>query len=160
MRCITKDNKKQFRKMRFLLSPSLWRTLRKGKKKAICIIFFSFIRNFNLFGLITLRDDICKNSYSLSGKFWFIHHIYQILHLQNSIYFSCYKVLLMKNISNPWKIVKGIWKSSLLKKIQSFGKMEFQEVVWKMAGGSRTIQWAHCSMKFLIKMKILSFIFT
>ena len=60
----------------------------------------------------------------LAGKFWFIRRIHQTLHLQISIYFSLYKILLMEEISIPWKTVEGTWNSSLLKKIKSFGKME------------------------------------
>lgn len=39
-------------------------------------------------------------------------------------YFGPYKILLMENISIPWKTVKGIWNSFLPKKIQSFQKMK------------------------------------
>ena len=66
-----------------------------------------------------------KSYYSLGGKFWFIHWNRQTLHLQLSTYFGLYKILLMEEISIPWKIVKGTWKSCLLKKIKSLGKMEF-----------------------------------
>ena len=65
-----------------------------------------------------------KNCYSLAGKFWFIRRIHQTLHLQISIYFGLYKILLMEKISIPWKTVKGTWNSSFVKKIKSFGKME------------------------------------
>ena len=41
-----------------------------------------------------------KNCYSLAGKFWFIHHIHQILHLQISIYFGVYKIVLMEEKFN------------------------------------------------------------
>ena len=64
-----------------------------------------------------------KNCYSLAGKFWFICCLHQTLHLQISIYFGLYKILLMEKISIPWKTVKGTWNSSLLKKMKSFGKM-------------------------------------
>ena len=57
-----------------------------------------------------------KNCHSLAGKFWFIRHIHQTLHVQISIYFGLYKILLMEKISIPWKTVKGTWNSSLLKK--------------------------------------------
>ena len=57
-----------------------------------------------------------KNYYSLAGKFWFIHHIHQTLHLWISIYLGLYKILLMEKISTPWNTVKGTWNSSLLKK--------------------------------------------
>ena len=40
-----------------------------------------------------------KNCYSLAGKFWFISPIHQILHLQVSIYFGLYKILLKEKIS-------------------------------------------------------------
>ena len=75
-----------------------------------------------------------KNCYSLAGKFWFIHHIHQTLHLWISIYFNLYKILLMEKILIPWKTVKGTWNSSLLKKIKSFGKMELWSCL-KMAEG-------------------------
>ena len=67
-----------------------------------------------------------RNCHSLAGKFSFIHRIHQTLHLQVTIYFSLYKILLMgkKKNSIPWKTVKGTWNSSLLKKTKSFGTME------------------------------------
>ena len=37
---------------------------------------------------------------SLAGKFWFIHCIHQTLHLQISIYFGLYKILLMEKNFN------------------------------------------------------------
>ena len=37
----------------------------------------------------------------LAGKFWFIHCIHQTLHLQISIYFGLYKILLMEKNSIP-----------------------------------------------------------
>ena len=37
---------------------------------------------------------------SLAGKFWFIHCIHQTLHLQISIYFGLYKILLMEKKIN------------------------------------------------------------
>ena len=46
------------------------------------------------------------------------------IYLRISIYFGFYKILLKEKISIPWKTVKGIWNSSLLKKVKSFGKME------------------------------------
>ena len=39
-------------------------------------------------------DDQAKNCYSLAGKFWFIHHSHQTLHLQIFTYFGLYKILL------------------------------------------------------------------
>ena len=62
-----------------------------------------------------------KNCYSCAGKFWFIHHIHQTLHLQMSISFGLYKILLMEEISIPWKTAKDTWNI----KIKSFGKMEW-----------------------------------
>ena len=59
-----------------------------------------------------------KSCYSLDGKFWFIHWNPQTLHLQVATYFGVYKILLMEEISIPWKTVKGTWNSSLLKKIK------------------------------------------
>ena len=41
-----------------------------------------------------------KTLYSLIGKFWFIRHIHHTLHLQTSIYFGLYKIL-MEKISIP-----------------------------------------------------------
>ena len=57
-------------------------------------------------------------------KLWIILYIHQTLHLQTSVYFDLYKILLMEEILIPWKTVKGTWDSSLLKKIKSSGKME------------------------------------
>ena len=48
-----------------------------------------------------------QNCYSLAGKFWFIYHIQQTLHLQILIYLGLYKILLMENILISWKTVKG-----------------------------------------------------
>ena len=53
-----------------------------------------------------------------------IHPPYSPEYLQISTYFGLYKILLMEKISIPWKTVKGTWKSSLLKKRKSFGKMD------------------------------------
>ena len=39
-------------------------------------------------------------------------------------YFGLYKILLMENISIPWKTVKGIWNSFLPQKVQSFQEMK------------------------------------
>ena len=63
-------------------------------------------------------------------------------------------------ISIPWKTIKDICNSSLLKNIKSFGKMELWSCLKKSAEGSRTKLWIHCSIKFLVKMKTVSFIFT
>ena len=41
-----------------------------------------------------------KNCYILAGKFWFICHIHQTLHLQISIYLGLYKILLLKIFSS------------------------------------------------------------
>ena len=41
----------------------------------------------------------------------------------------------METISNPWKTVKSTWDSSLLKKIQSFGKKELQSCLKKSQKG-------------------------
>ena len=43
----------------------------------------------------------------------------------------------MEENSVTWKNVKGTCNTSLLKKIKSLGKMEY-EVAWKMAEGSGT----------------------
>ena len=67
---------------------------------------------------------ITRQKLSLAGKFSFICHIHQTLHLQISIYFGLYKILLMEKISIPWKTIKGTWNSSLFKKIKSIGKMK------------------------------------
>ena len=60
----------------------------------------------------------------------------------------------MEKISIPWKTVKGTWNSSLLKKV--FRRWNY-EVAWKMAEGSGTKGWIRCSIKFLVKMKNVSF---
>ena len=83
---------------------------------------------------------------------------HQTLHLWLSIYFKLQK-LLMEKISIPWKTVKGTWNSSLLKKIKSFGKRNY-EVAWEMSEDSGTKQPLHCSIKFSVKMKSVSLIFT
>ena len=46
------------------------------------------------------------------------------IYLWISIYFSLYKIILMEKISVTWKTAKVTWNSSLLKKINHFGKME------------------------------------
>ena len=51
-------------------------------------------------------DDQAE-TYILAGKFWFICYISQTLHLQISIYFSIYKILLMEKVSIPWKTVES-----------------------------------------------------
>ena len=79
---------------------------------------------------IIIRQDNTRlhisliTSHSLPGKFWF-HMLYSpdIAALE-FISFSLYKILLMEKMSVLWKTVKGVWNSSLLKKIKSFGKME------------------------------------
>ena len=74
-----------------------------------------------------------QNCYTLAGKVWFILCIHQISHLWISIYFGLYNILLMEQISIPWKTTKGTLNSSLLKKIKSFGKMES----WSCLKGGR-----------------------
>ena len=71
-------------------------------------------------------------------------------------YFGLYKILLLENISISWKTVKGIWNSFLPQKVQSFRRWNY-EVVWKVAEDSGTKWWIHCSRKFLVKMKNVSF---
>ena len=51
-----------------------------------------------------------KNCYSLAGKFWFIHRIHQTLHLQISIYFGLYKILLMEKKFNSLENCKRYLK--------------------------------------------------
>ena len=87
-----------------------------------------------------------KNCYSLAEKFWFICRIHQMLHLQISIYFGLYKILLMEKTPIPWKTVKGTWNSSLLKKIK-FGEDritklpgKWQKVVEQK--GEYVVQWS------------------
>ena len=75
-----------------------------------------------------------------------------------STYFSLYKIFFVEKISIPWKTVKGkqffAWKD---KKFWEDGIMKLPE---KMAEDSGTKQWICCSVKFLVKRKNLSFIFT
>ena len=99
-----------------------------------------------------------QNCYSLAGKFWFIRCIHQTLHLRISIYVGLYKMLLMEKNSIPWKTVKGIWNSSLLKKIKSFGKIELWSCLKNEDSGTK--RWICCSIKFWVKMKNVSFVFT
>ena len=93
-----------------------------------------------------------KNCCSLAGEFWFIHSIDWTLHLQVSIYFGLYKILLMEKISIPWKTVKGTWNSSLLRKIKSFGKTELWHCL-KNSRKSSGAKWWRLSIKVLVKMK-------
>ena len=60
----------------------------------------------------------------LGWVFWFICHIQQTLHLQISIYFGLYKIILMEKNSIPWTTVKVSCISSLCKKIRSFWRTE------------------------------------
>ena len=46
-----------------------------------------------------------------------------------------------------------------LKKLKVLGRWNY-EVAWKMAEGSGTKWGIHCSVKFLMRMKNVSFIFT
>ena len=55
---------------------------------------------------ICFFDDQAK-TYSLAGKFWFIRCVHQTLHLQMSMYFGLYKILLMEKISIPWLRAPG-----------------------------------------------------
>ena len=95
---------------------------------------------------------------SLAGNFWFIHHIYQRMNLQISTHFCLYHILLTETILVPWKTVKGTWSSSLLNKIKCFGKMELGSCL-KMAEGRGTKQWICCSIKFLVKVKNVSYLY-
>ena len=87
-----------------------------------------------------------KNCCSLAGEFWFIHSIDWTLHLQVSIYFGLYKILLMEKISIPWRTVKDTRNSSLLKKIKFWEDRimklleEWQKVVEQ--NGEYIIQWS------------------
>ena len=75
-----------------------------------------------------------KNCHNLVGKFWFILHIHQTLHLQISIYLSHYKIFLMEKISISWKTIKGTWNSSLLKMttVLEDGIMKLSEILQKV----------------------------
>ena len=53
------------------------------------------------------------------------------------IYFGFYKILLMENISTPWKTVKGTRNGSLLKKIKSFGKIELWSSLENVEGSGK-----------------------
>ena len=48
-----------------------------------------------------------KNCYTLAGKFWSIHCIYQTLKLWISIHFGFYKIILMEKNLFLWKTVEG-----------------------------------------------------
>ena len=95
-----------------------------------------------------------QNCYSLAETFWFICHIHQTLYLWMSIYFGLYKILLMgKKIQFPGKELfaqndKKFWEDGIIK------------VAWKIAESSGAKQWIFCSVKFFMKMKNESFIFT
>ena len=45
-------------------------------------------------------------------------------------------------------------------KDKKFWEDGIKKVVWKMSEGSGTKWWVHCSIKFLMKIKNVSFIFT
>ena len=64
--------------------------------KRKCIIFHQ--ENTRLPVSLMTRQKLLQ----LAGKFWFMHHIHQILHLWISISFGLYKILLMAKISIPW----------------------------------------------------------
>ena len=88
-----------------------------------------------------------------SGKFWYICLIHQTLHLWISIYFILYKILLMEKNFNSRHLVL------CLKKLKVLGRWNY-EVAWKMTDDSGTKWWIFCSVKFLMRMKNVSFIFT
>ena len=67
-------------------------------------------------------DDQAKTV--TAGKFWFICHIHQTLHLRISIYFSLYKILLMEKIFNSLEDCKRHLEQFFAQKIKSFGKMK------------------------------------
>ena len=73
----------------------------------------------------------------------------------------CRQILYQLNYKGSPEDYKGTWNSTLLKKIKDFKKMELRSCLTKMAGGSGTKKWIliHCSIKLLVKMKNLSFIF-
>ena len=74
----------------------------------------------------------------------------------------CRQILYRLNYKGSPEDYKGTWNNTLLKKIKDFKKMELRSCLKKMAGGSGTKRWIliHCSIKLLMKMKNLSFIFT
>ena len=80
-----------------------------------------------------------RKCYTLAGKFWLIYHIHQILQLWFP-FILVFTKFSMEKFSIPWKTSKDTWKSSLLKKIKSFGRWNY-EVAWKMAESSGTKWW-------------------
>ena len=100
-----------------------------------------------------------KNCYSLAGKFWFIHCIHQTFHLQISIYSSLYKILLMEKTSIPWKTVKNHLEQFFVQKDKKF----WEDGITKLPEKWQNIveqNWICRSIKFLVKMKNMSFLFT
>ena len=102
---------------------------------------------------------MAKTCYSLAGKFCFICHIHQTLHLWISVYFSLYRIILMEKVSIPGRLqnVPGTLLCSKRQKV--LGRWNY-EVAWKMPEGSRTKWWKCCPINLLAKMKSVSFIFT
>ena len=94
----------------------------------------------------------------LAGKFWFICCIHQTWHIRVCIYFGLYKIHLMEKYFNSLKTVKGSW--NCVEKDRRFWEDEITKLPEKMAEGSGTKQWIHCSIKFLVKMNDMLFIFT
>ena len=98
-----------------------------------------------------------KNCYSLAGKFWFICRIHQTLHLQIYIYSGLYKI--NGKFINSLEDCERHLKQFFAQKDKVLGGWNY-EVAWKMAEGRGTKQWIHCSAKFLVKKKSMSFILT
>ena len=74
-----------------------------------------------------------KNCYSLAGKLWFIHHIHQTLHLQISIYFGLYKILLMEKKFNSLEDCKRYLKQFFAQNNKKLWEDEMMKVpgIWQ-----------------------------
>ena len=98
-----------------------------------------------------------KNCHSLSGKGSFILHILQTLHLWIYIYFGLYKILLMARKfqfpGKPWKAPGTVFCS----KDKNLVRWNY---TWKMTKSSGIKWWICCLIKFSVKVKNVSFIFT
>ena len=65
----------------------------------------------------------------------------------------------MEKQSIPWKTIKGTCNSSLLKNKKALGRWNY-EIAWKMAEDSGTKWWICCSIKYSMKIKNVSFVFS
>lgn len=89
--------------------------------------------------------------------------VHEILHLQMSIYFESFTIIFKLEKFQFLKAIKSTWNSSLLKRIKSLGKWNY-EFAWKMAKwveqnvvnmllNSSWWKWQKCVFYFYFKTK-------